>query len=319
MPLLDMPLNELKNYTGRNPKPADFDDFWARALAEMKATEARFEIIPATFQTPFADFYELYFTGVGGARIRAKYARPKNAKEPHPAIVTFHGYSGNSGDWTWLLQWLSLGFSAASMDCRGQGGISEDVGGVKGTTLKGHFIRGLDDIPEKLLYRSIFLDCCQLVNIIMNMPEVDGDRVGVTGMSQGGGLTLAAAALEPRLKKAAPICPFLSDYQRVWEMDLAEGAYEELKYYFRMFDPLHERQDQIFNRLGYIDVHNLADRIRGEVLMGTGLMDRICPPSTQFAAYNRIPSKKSVLIYPDYGHEIPPAHGDRVFEFMSSL
>jgi len=319
MPLIDMPLEQLKEYRGRNPRPNDFDDFWDRALAEMRAVEARFEVIPASFQTGFADFYELYFTGIGGARVRAKYARPKNVKEPHPAVVTFHGYSGRGDDWTGLIQWLSLGFSAASMDCRGQGGISEDVGGVKGTTFKGHIIRGLDDIAEKLLYRSIYCDCCQIVNIIMNMSEVDGDRVGVAGWSQGGGLTLAAAALEPRVKKAATFEPFLSDYLRVWEMDLDEGAYEELKYYFKSFDPLHERHEQVFNRLGYIDIQHLAKRIRAEVLMGTGLMDRICPPSTQFAAYNKIQSKKSVLIYPDFGHEWPPGHGDRVFNFMSTL
>src|SRR5206468_10960218 len=83
------------------------------------------------------------------------------------------------------------------------------------------------------------------------------NRVGATGGSQGGGLTLACAALEPRIKRAAPVYPFLCDYQRVWEMDLAVGAYEELKQYFRLFDPLHEREKEIFTRLGYIDNQHL--------------------------------------------------------------
>jgi len=319
MPLIDMPLSELKEYTGRNPRPDDFDEYWDKTLAEIKALDSRIEIIPSVFQAGFADCYELYFTGIGGARIRAKYCRPRKAKEPHPAVVSFHGYSWRSDDWISMLPWVAQGFSAASLDCRGQGGISEDVGGVKGTTFHGHIIRGLDDIPEKLLFRSIFADCCQLVNIIMNMPEVDGDRVGVTGGSQGGGLVIAAASLEPRIKKAVSVYPFLSDYQRVWEMDLAEGAYEELKYYFRTFDSLHEQQEQTFERLGYIDVHHLASRIRAEVLMVTGLMDRTCPPSTQFAAYNRITSKKSMLIYPDFGHEWMPGLSDKIFEYMSTL
>ena len=38
-------------------------------------------------------------------------------------------------------------------------------------------------------------------------------------------------------------------------------------------------------------------------MMGVGLMDTICPPSTQFAAYNKITAKKSLVIYPDFGHE----------------
>ena len=80
-----------------------------------------------------------------------------------------------------------MGFSLASLDCRGQGGLSQDVGGVKGTTLNGHILRGLDDAPRNLLFRGIFLDAAQLAGIIMAMPEVDGDRVGAFGGSQGGG------------------------------------------------------------------------------------------------------------------------------------
>src|SRR5205823_2021338 len=102
------------------------------------------------------------------------------------------------------------------------------------------------------------------------------------------GLTLACAALEPRLKLAAPVYPFLCDYQRVWEMDLDVAAYDELRVYFRLFDPLHEREQQVFTRLGYIDNQHLAQRIRAEVLMAVGLMDTVCPPSTQFAAFNKI-------------------------------
>ena len=130
---------------------------------------------------------------------------------------------------------------------------------------------------------------------------MDPARVGCTGGSQGGGLTLACAALEPRIKRAFPLFPFLCDYQRVWEMDLAKDAYEELRYWFRMFDPLHEREAEMFTRLGYIDNQHLAPRIRGEVRMAVGLMDTICPPSTQFAAYNRMRCAKSMLLYPDFG------------------
>jgi len=42
-------------------------------------------------------------------------------------------------------------------------------------------------------------------------------------------------------------------------------------------------------------------RVKAKVLMGTGLMDSICPPSTQFAAYNKINSEKMLKIYPDFG------------------
>ncbi len=319
MPIVDLPLEELQRYEGRNPRPADLDAYWDRALAEMRAIDPRVTLDPHPLDAPFAECFDLRFTGVGGARVYAKYLRPKGVQTPHPAVVLFHGYSGSSGDWADKLNFVARGFSVAALDVRGQGGLSEDVGGVKGNTLDGHIIRGLDSGPDALLFRSIFLDCAQLTGIVMGMPEVDADRVGATGGSQGGGLTLACAALEPRLKLAAPVFPFLCDYLRVWEMDLAVAAYDELRKYLRMFDPLHQRKHEVFERLGYIDNQFLAPRIRAEVLFFTGLMDTICPPSTQFAAYNRIQSKKEMVLYPDFGHEGLPRSGDMIYEFMAKL
>jgi cephalosporin-C deacetylase len=320
MPLMfDMPLEQLKTYQGQNPCPDDFDTFWDRSITKMQTVDPQLELVPASFQTSFAECSHMYFTGVGGARIHAKLLRPRQAPVPHPAVLMFHGYSSNAGDWSDKLGYVGQGYTVAALDCRGQGGRSEDTGGVVGSTLRGHIIRGLDDIPEKMLYCQIFLDTAQLARIVMEMPDVDENRVGATGGSQGGGLTLACAALEPRIKRAAPIYPFLCDYKRVWDIDLAKNAYAELQEYFQRFDPRHEREDDIFVKLGYIDVQHLCPRIQGEVLMAIGLMDTICPPSTQFAAYNKIKAQKSLAIYPDFGHETLQGHSDMVFQFMQGL
>jgi len=319
MPIVDMPLHELQSYSGRNPKPKDIDAYWDRALQEMESVDPAVELTPHPMKSAIAECFDLYFTGVGGARVHAKYLRPKNGATPHPAVLMFHGYSGDSGDWQDKLTYVSQGYSVTALDCRGQGGRSEDVGGVKGNTLNGHIIRGLEESPEKLLFRSHFLDTAQLAKIVMGMHEVDPNRVGATGGSQGGGLTLACAALVPGLKRAAPVFPFLCDYQRVWEMDLAVAAYNELRDFFRRFDPRHERETEWFTRLGYIDNQHLAHRIKAEVLMFTGLMDTICPPSTQFAAYNKIEAPKKMIIYPDFGHEGLPGSGDIIFDFLADL
>ncbi len=319
MPIFDLPLEELQKYNGINPCPNDFDEYWDNALAEMRDMDPQVKLIKSEFQTPFAECFELYYTGVRGAIIHAKYLRPKNAPSKHPAVLMFHGYTCNSGDWNDKLGYVALGFSVLAMDCRGQGGLSEDVGGVKGNTFHGQIIRGLDDKPENLLFRQIFLDTAELAAIAMNMPEVDENRVCVTGGSQGGALTLACASLEPRIKRAAPVYPFLCDYKRVWEMDLAQEAYQEIRDYFRLFDPRHQKEHEIFTRLGYIDIQNLVKRIRGEVLFATGLMDTVCPPSTQFAAYNKIRSPKRMLIYPDYGHENIPGVNDEIFTFLMDI
>jgi cephalosporin-C deacetylase len=320
MPIIDKPLHELRQYQGINPKPHDFDIFWERALADMRAVDSQVELCPAKFAPHFAECFDLFFTGVGGSRIHAKYLRPKNAEKPHPAILQFHGYSGDCGDWYDKLGFVAQGFSVATMDCRGQGGISEDLGGVRGNTFKGQIIRGLDDDADKLAFRQIFLDAAQLAKIVGGFAEVDANRLGAMGGSQGGALAIACAALVPEIKRAVSLYPFLSDYQRVWEMDLAVDAYEEIRTYFRRYDPLHAREKEIFTKLGYIDIQHLAPRILGEVLMGITLMDKICPPSTQFAVYNKITSQKDSVIYPDYGHEGGlPGFQDKTFEFLAQL
>lgn len=320
MPQIDLPLDELRQYRGRNPKPCDFDSYWDRALAELDRTDPAVRMTEAAFQVPSAICYDLYFTGVGGAAIYAKFLRPRKLAKPAPAVLIFHGYSGHSGDWRDKLSYVAEGYCVFAMDVRGQGGKSQDIGGAIGNTLHGHIIRGLEsEDPHKILFRDIYLDTAQLARVAMAMDAVDESRVGALGGSQGGGLTLACAALEPRVKRLAPYYPFLSDYRRVWEMDLAVDAYEELRQYFRNFDPQHKHEEDIFTRLGYIDVQHLAPRIRGEVLMATGLMDTICPPSTQFAAYNKITSKKDLHIYPDFGHEFLPGFDDSTFQFMLGL
>jgi cephalosporin-C deacetylase len=317
MPLVDYPLERLLTYEGINPKPSDFDPYWDRALSDMTAVDPQLELVPSEFRVPFADCFDLYFTGVRGARVHAKYVRPRGIPEPHPAVLQFHGYAGDSGDWASKFIYASLGFSVIAMDCRGQGGKSEDVGGVIGNTHHGHIIRGLDDHPDNLLFRHIYLDTAQLAGIVMALPEVDPTRVAAMGGSQGGGLTLACGALEPRVSKLAPTYPFLTDYRRVWEMDLAKDAYQEIRDYFRRFDPQHKRERETFEKLGYIDVQHLASRIRGETVMTVGLMDTITPPSTQFAAYNKIVAPKRLEVFPDHGHEPLPGYEDQTIAFFS--
>ncbi len=317
MPILDMPVREMEKYMGSTPRPADFDAYWDKALAEMKATDPEVQIVPANFSAPGLEFSDLYFTGVRNARIHVKYVRPAGITAPAPAVLRFHGYSGNAGSWMDSISYAAAGFSVFSMDCRGQGGSSEDSGGYKGTTFDGTIVRGLDnEDPQDLYFRHVFLDTAELAKIAMSFETVDETRVYTIGGSQGGGLSLACAALAPTVSKCVADVPFLCDYRRVWAMDLDVGAYRDIRYYFRNYDPKHEREEEIFTKLGYIDNLNLADRIKADVVMNTGLLDNVCPPSTQYAVYNRLQCRKKHVVYPDFAHEGLPGAGDAAYEFF---
>ena len=318
MPALDFSLEKLKTYTGSSPLPNDFDNYWANALADLDKMPLTFTTEIATFSAPGVVCEHLYFTGVGGAKIHCKYLRPKYTTSKIPAIAMFHGYSANSGGWVDKLAYVYAGYAVLAMDVRGQMGLSEDNFTSTGTTLRGHIIRGLDADGD-LFYRNVFLDTVQTVRILMSMDYINEEGIGAVGGSQGGALSIACAALEPRVKKVVSVYPFLSDYRRVWEMDLCKNAYEELSYYLKRRDPRHKNIDAMFEKLGYIDVSNLAPRIKAEAYMFLTLMDATCPPSTQFAVYNKLECKKSCEIYPNHGHEALPEQDELVYEFFKGL
>ena len=333
MPQIDLPLKELRKYRGMNPCPPDFDRFWDAAVEEVYSIDPEPEFTPSDFSTDYARCFDLTFTGVGNVRIHVRYLKPlaapgegskpdsspESSPDSSPAVLQFHGYTINAGDWFDKLPFAAAGFHVFAMDCRGQGGRSEASPGLLDSTLRGHIIKGLEDGPEHLSYRHIFLDTVQLSRVAAATEGVDAGRMGAMGGSQGGALTLACGALYPAIKRIVPMYPFLCDYKRVWDLDLGKQAYEEMVQFFKRFDPEHKREDEIFTTLGYIDVQFLAPRIQAEVLMCTNLMDEICPPSTQFAAYNKIPGTKAMKIYPDYAHERPPEFMDHAFRFLTGL
>ena len=316
MPVLDLPLSELKNYKGSSPCPSDIDSFWDDAIAQMKDINSNVSISNADFTCDFARCFDMTFTGLGGSRVYCKILKPLRANMPTPALLKFHGYSANSGDWSDHLVHVAAGYTVAVLDCRGQGGKSQDLGGSAGNTLMGHIVRGVEDGPSSLYFKYVFCDAAQMAGLVMEMDDVDENRVMATGASQGGALTIACAALEPRVKKAFAVYPFLSDYRRVWHMDLDKFAYEGIRQYFRRFDPRHEHESHFFHCLSYIDIQNLAHRVKAEVTMATGLIDEICPPSTQYAVYNKLEVTKEMILYPDFGHEPLPGINDLLLKSL---
>jgi cephalosporin-C deacetylase len=308
-----MPIEELRLYKGSGRRPEDFDEYWDDGLEEVYGVAPRAEMLPARFGLKGFDCCDLFYTSANNARIHAKVIKPAHA-ESLPIALHFHGYSGRAYDWHEYVAFAAAGFCVFAMDCRGQAGQSQDLGGVNGNTLNGHIVRGLSEGKEHLLFRQIFLDTAQLARVAKDMPFTDSARICAFGGSQGGALTMACAALVPEISQLAPMYPFLCDFRRVLELNLQTPAYKELKEYLRMFDPTYERFDETMRTLSYIDIVNLASRIKGETLLAVTLDDDLCPPSTVFAAYNNITAPKDIRVYPQHGHEPLPGFWDEVIQ-----
>ena len=315
---VDMPLEELLKYNGTNARPNDYDEYWQKALDELDNTAPSVRLTPAEWQIPNFVCRDLWFHGVRGGKIYAKAVRPAGTENTKlPALLLFHGYSGASEPWQYMLGFAGIGFEVFYMDCRGQAGASYDDNGNRGRTHFGTLMKGvMDGDPQRLAFRHIYLDTAQLARIVMNLPGIDPDRVAVYGQSQGGALSVTCAALEQRIAYCAPVFPYLSDHKRVYDLAFPVGVNEEINYWFRTYDPQHKREDWLFEQLGYVDIQILAPRIKAKTLMMCGLKDTCCPPSSQFAMYNKITAPKQLRIFPDFIHETLPNQADEMLQWL---
>ena len=117
-------------------------------------------------------------------------------------------------------------------------------------------------------------------------------RIAVTGGSQGGGITIAAAALANEVVSVCmPDVPFLCHYRRAIGLTDAY-PYGEIVQYLSIH---RTRKEQIFHTLDYFDGLNFALRIKASCYFSTGLMDMTCPPSTVFAVHNHCPTNSANL------------------------
>ena len=166
---------------------------------------------------------------------------------PVPGMVLVHG-GGGSAFRRWVRYWNEHGYAALSMDWNGC--IS---GNEKGDEQHGHEHhkwggptgaepwKGLDEpIGDQWPYHAVAA-IVRARTLLESLPEVDGDRIGLTGVSWGGYLTCIAAGVDQRFKFAAPVygCGFVADHSRWTDPGhaLAESLPDTLAAYDATWDP----------------------------------------------------------------------------------
>jgi len=317
MPNVDYPLDELLVYKPELTAEPDFDQFWEEARKESQQVPLQAVVTPVDFPTKIADLYEVVYQGMDGTPVHGWYMVPKSsiADKPLPVMIRYHGYNGDRGKPHELLMWAAFGVASLSVDTRGQGGMTPDRGVYPMGGIAGWMTLGILD-PKQYYYRQVYMDCVRAVDFACSREEIDSSRIGLYGGSQGGGLTLAVAAIDKRPKLAMPVFPYLCHFRRAVEMH-GSGPYIELRNWFRRFDPERRKEDQVFRTLSYFDGMNMASRVQARVLMAITLQDIVCPPSTCFAAYNHLNTAKELKIYHDYGHESMPFHDEAMLHFAA--
>ena len=264
----------------------DFDAFWESTLAALREIpmDAELTVVPEQ-SNELRTTYRVTYTSLDGALAGGILCVP-NAEGHHPVLLSYMGYGAP-------IYYFDPSSNPDRIDymvsVRGQGIFRED---------QARWIdRGLSS-RETFYYRGAFADAVRAIDFVAGLEKADPERITACGESQGGALTVAAAALDSRIKAIAPAVPFLGDYR---------------DYYKIVWWPVHEVMDtadaegldreEVYGMLSYFDIKNLAPRVKCPAYMAFGLQDPTCPPHTNFAIYNNLGSReKHYWCVPTCGH-----------------
>jgi cephalosporin-C deacetylase len=320
MPYFDLPTHELAGYDPPLAAPDDLDRFWEQTLSETRAHDLHPVLQRARSPLVAVESFDVSWRGFGGDVIRGWLhlpAAPVRGDAPVPAVVQYQGYGGGRGLVFENVFWAAAGYVHLVMDTRGQGsgwsvGDTPDPAG-SAPAQPGYMTRGLTD-PTQYYYRRVYADAVRAIEFVRTVDGVDAARIAVCGASQGGGLSLAVAALADGVAAVMPDVPFLCDFRRSTQVALTNPYLEIVRY----LAAHRNHQDAAFATLSYFDGAVLARRATAPALFSVALMDETCPPSTVYAAYNAYGGPKEIVSYPYNDHEGGEAfHTSRQVEWLA--
>jgi cephalosporin-C deacetylase len=288
-----MPPRNPAEYGTSVVKPADFDEFWNGVLAQAARIPLNPSLTPVPMRsTPEVEVFEVRYDSLDHVRVAGWYCLPRRRSGPLPAMVFYPGYISEPA---LPKAYARRGYATFGVAPRGKlRSNSQYNPGYPG--LLTHNI--LD--RNTYSYRGFYVDAWRVIDFLLGRPEVDPARIGVQGGSQGGALTLLAAAMCPEVAAAAAQAPYLTGMMDAIELTHSY-PYEEINEYLR----LHPAQrDQVAETLAYFDCINFAGRIRCPIIVNIGLNDDVCPPETGYAVFEAIGSTdKQLYPYAGHGHD----------------
>jgi dienelactone hydrolase len=162
-------------------------------------------------------------------RITAYVLIPKQRPAKCPAVLCLHQTTplgkeqviGNDlfsdgQDFAYALHLVELGFITFSYDLLGAG--ERAYSGFRAFDTAPFY----EQYPHWSARGKDIYDVSRALDVIQHIPEINPDKIGSIGHSQGGGITIHAMALEPRIKVGVSNCG-------IWPMRMSKNPYNEAR------------------------------------------------------------------------------------------
>jgi len=285
------------------PAPDDFDIFWTaqkKRLSAVPLNPQLKQVTPPPIRTGVETFsFQLDSIGAPSTGF---YGRPIGAKPKSlPAVIFVPGAGVRSANLDSTAGWAKAGLLVVDLNAHGipNGETREFYGALDAGELKDYRVRGRES-RDTYYFMSVYFRMLRALEFLATQPEWDGKTLVIIGVSQGGGLSLAGAALDSRVSYVICCVPGLTDHTGMvagriagWPKVITNGADGKP-------DP------KILEAMRYYDGVNFAARIKVPVHMEVGFIDVICPATCSYVAYNNLTCKKEMVNHIDRGHDIGP-------------
>lgn len=265
---------------GAPEEPPDYEAFWRARHEKALAVDT----MPALTQAEPAKMgwhsHDFSYLSTDGVRIGGWILLPENGVVER-VIVVMHGYGGRTEpDFHWRFENAALVFPCA----RGTGRSPHPP--VSSNPMW-HVLHDIQD-RDRYIHGGCVDDVWLAVSAALRLfPQAQG-RVGLIGVSFGGGIGAMALAWDGRITRAHFNVPsFGNQPLRLTFKTTGSGA---------AVRNAHKRhREAVEKTLQYFDAAVAARRIRVPVLFACASFDPVVAPPGQFAIHNAVPGEKSLF------------------------
>lgn len=285
------------------PEPADFDAFWNAKKEALTALPMNEKLVPVPAEKvnhPKVVVFDVKVDCLGGKSVSGYFARPIDAAPKSlPIIVTYHGSGVCSS--TMPIKDAARGALALDINAHGieNGCPPEYYHALHVGSLKDYRWQCIND-REKIYFTGMYLRVIRSLQFMKSQPEWDGKTIAVRGSSQGGGQALVAAGADPQVTFCLAFVP-----AQCYHIGDIEGSVGGSPGYL-WGKTLETADPEVLKTVPYVDAAHFARRVKAESFLTVGFIDKYCPPTSVYVAYNNIATPKQIYTMTEEGHVLPP-------------